>query len=338
MTTTRRTLRYKVLMVVMLVVVVAWCVLWFTAATVVDRHAEKAEKIVRRHGALAECVNRSIRGFPFSLELRCDSGSRVGNHSATLTLDGLVAAALIYQPSRLIVEVRGPVTLSAPNVPSLVADWTLAHASTRLDLAERAMSRFDVEIKEGEISAGARPLASFHELDLNTRRHPTEVDDLDVAVHFDGLAPLPGMEPVDLKVQGILKDGAALLSTGAEPRMKEYAADGMTFDVQSMLLTSGELLVEARGALTLGANGRLNGDLDVAFAGYQSDLPYLDAVSAQASETVSRLLTNVLAFAKTTTVEGRDAKSLAVTIKNGRVSAGIVPLFTIPAIRMPTVY
>ena len=78
--------------------------------------------------------------------------------------------------------------------------------------------------------------------------------------------------------------------------------------------------------------------LDVAFAGYQSDLPYLDAVSAQASETVSRLLTNVLAFAKTTTVEGRDAKSLAVTIKNGRVSAGIVPLFTIPAIRMPTVY
>lgn len=330
MTTPRRTLRYKVLMAATLFVVVAWCVAWFCVATVVDRHTVKAEKMVRRQGALADCANHKVEGFPFRIELRCGSGTRIGTDAATVTMNGLVAAALVYRPTRLLAEVRSPVTIDTAALPELEANWSLAHASTRIDLGERAMSRFDLEIKNGEVAAGTRPLLGFLEMDFNARRHPTQVADLDVALHLTDLVPLGVMEPLELRVQGTLADGAALLSTDPVPTLQQYSADGVAFELEVGQIRSGRLIADASGTLTLSAAGELDGTLDVALAGYDEGLPYLDALPKGAGDTIATLLQNVLAFAPEVTIDGRPAKQLQLTIRNGRVSAGIVPLFRIP--------
>ncbi|MEO1106067.1 MAG: hypothetical protein AAFW98_20430, partial [Pseudomonadota bacterium] len=55
-------------------------------------------------------------------------------------------------------------------------------------------------------------------------------------------------------------------------------------------------------------------------------------VSPEAEETISTLLGNILTFAPTTTIGDREAKKIALTIRDGNVRAGIVPLFKIPPI------
>ncbi|MEO1103017.1 MAG: DUF2125 domain-containing protein, partial [Pseudomonadota bacterium] len=184
-----RTLRYKVMMAGVLCLVIAWSVLWFVAATIVDRHAEKAEHMALTAGAMADCVNRHVGGFPFRIEVRCGPGSRVGTVDAKVQLDGMTAAALIYQPSRVIVEVQGPAVVSTNGLANIVADWDLAHASARLDISDAAMSRLDVEVVDGTVTLGDGAPLSFEELDVNIRRNPTNEADLDLSLRALSVAP-----------------------------------------------------------------------------------------------------------------------------------------------------
>ncbi|MEM0908261.1 MAG: DUF2125 domain-containing protein [Pseudomonadota bacterium] len=330
-----RTLRYKVLMVVVLLVIVAWSVLWFTAAAVVDRHAEKAQHSVRDQGAIAECINRSVTGFPFRIEVRCDHGSRVGGQMATLTIDGLTAAALIYNPSRLIVEARSPVVLSQLGHDDVVARWGLAHASARLDLSDRALDRFDAEIQNGAIEFAPDQPIDFTELDVNARRNPSDQTSMDIAVRLSDVRPLPGALPASLNVRGTLHDGAALLSADPNAALRALARKGLTVTLDSATVESGPMLVSLTGEMTLSANGTMNGALEVALAGYGDELPYLSDLAPSTAETVQTLLGNLLAFAPEKTVGGRTAKTIALTVKDGQVSAGLIPLFKIPPVGLP---
>jgi len=317
-------------MIIVLVVVIAWSVLWFTAATVVDRHAERAEHIALDRGAMAHCLNRSVTGFPFRIEVRCDRGSRIGTGDAMVKVEGLTAAALIYRPRRLIVEAEGPAVIAANGFSTVTADWQLAHASARVDLSEMALERFDIEVRDGEITVGARPPLGFDEVDVNARENPQNARDLDVAVRIDEVLPQPGMDAASLSLRGTLAEGAPLLAGRAGATLGTLLSDGLTLVLDAATFTSGNMLVAAGGTLTLGADGRLNGDVEVAIAGYEDRVPYVAVVAPEAEKTISMLLDNVLSFAPETTVDGRTAKKLSISVRDGRARAGIVPLFTIP--------
>ncbi|MEM6761342.1 MAG: DUF2125 domain-containing protein [Pseudomonadota bacterium] len=328
-----RTLRYKILLVGVLLVVVAWSVLWFTAATVVDRQAEKAQHAAMEAGSLAHCQNRSVTGFPFRIEVRCDRGTRLGNNNAELTLGGFVGAALIYRPSRVIAEVQGPATFSANNMDVVNANWELAHASARLNLGGPMVDRFDLEVLGGDFTAGALQPVRFGDFDLNTRRSPAAPQDLDVAVRLTDLRPMPGTEPATLSIRGTLEDAAPVLAGHADTVFAHFLNQGLTFAIDALTFESGDMQVAAAGTVDLGANGYLNGTVDVAIAGFKDRLPYISIVSPETEATVTTLFKNVLMFAPDTSIGERSAKRLTLTITDGRVSAGIVPLFAIP--RLP---
>jgi len=332
MTKRSRTLRYKVLMIGLLVAVVGWTVFWFMVATVVDRQAEKAEAAARGAGAIAECLDRSVKGFPFRIEVRCASGSRAGNTEASVTVNGLTAAALIYKPSRLIFETQGPATLSARGMPEIAADWDLAHASARIDIPGEALDRFDLEVKEGWVTVGAAPPTPFAELDVNVRRSPAAANALDVAISLANVAAMPGEPPVSLILRGTLSDGAPLLTGDPAATIRALATNGLTFTVDTLALSTEETALAADGTLTLDASGILNGTVDLALAGDGGDLPLMGMVDPEARATISKVLGNVLAFAPPTKIGDKAAKSLPLTVRNSRVSAGIVPLFTIPPV------
>lgn len=333
MTKRSRTLRYKVLMIGLLLAVVAWTVVWFMVATVVDRHAEKAEDAARDAGAIAECLNRSVQGFPFRIEVRCAKGSRIGNREASVTVDGLTAAALIYKPSRLIFETQGPAIVDAPGMPEVAADWDLAHASARVDLDNQALERLDFEVKKGTVVIGGAAPIPFHELDINVRRNPADASDLDVNLHLDKMtAPLVGTMPLSLIVRGTLASGAPLLAGHPEETVHILATEGLTFAIDTATLEMDETILAAGGQLTLGSDGLLSGKIDVALAGVGEELPIISVVAPEAEATIASVLGNVLAFAPSTMIGDRAAKKLSLTVRNGKVSAGIIPLFTIPPV------
>ncbi|MEM0909299.1 MAG: DUF2125 domain-containing protein, partial [Pseudomonadota bacterium] len=167
-----RTRRFKVLMVASLAVLVGWSIAWFIIATYVDRTVERAQLKLADANIDLECAQRKVTGFPFRIELRCAHGSHLTGPTGSARLEGATVAALIYRPSRLLMEMRGPLSVQSPFWNGLEADWSLARASARMDLDDRAMTRFDAEFTDLDIAYGDAPGALIRELDVNLRAHP----------------------------------------------------------------------------------------------------------------------------------------------------------------------
>jgi hypothetical protein len=327
-----KALRFKLLLVFALLVVVAWSVLWFVAATIVDRHVQKAEMTALHAGMTANCLNRSVTGFPFRIEVRCDPGSRAGNRDATVTVGGATVAALVYDPDRVIAEVAGPVEIAADNAPPLRAEWSLAHASARLDFANQALERFDAEVKQARLHVGGRPPLHIGELGAHVRRDPEARSDLGLAVRFSQVEVVEGQPPASFSFRGRLGEGAPLLAGRPRALLDALASGGVPLVIEAATFESGGMEMEATGEVVLGADGRLNGTVDVAIAGQENGVPYISQLAPQAAETVSKVMNNVLAFAPETAIGERPARKLSLVINDSTVRAGIVPLFTLPPV------
>src|ERR1700736_6027471 len=64
-----------VLPVLLLVAGAAWSAFWFFAASQVDVRADAWRAQEAKSGRVYDCAKRSVGGFPFRLEVRCDGAS-----------------------------------------------------------------------------------------------------------------------------------------------------------------------------------------------------------------------------------------------------------------------
>src|SRR5262245_56143523 len=73
----RRSARWRIFVapVMLLVVATAWSAFWFYAASRVDVAADAWRAQEAKSGRLYDCGKRSVAGFPFRLEVRCDDAS-----------------------------------------------------------------------------------------------------------------------------------------------------------------------------------------------------------------------------------------------------------------------
>lgn len=326
--------RFKALMALALAGVVAWSVLWFVAATIVDRQIEKAEIAAGTSGTTIACVHRDISGFPFRIEVRCKDGSHVGNGRDTVTVAGLAVTALVYNPSRVIAEVRGPVTLGGEGGLRFAADWSLAHASARLDLGEGALERFDAEVVDFVLEAVGAGELRMAEVDVNVRRNPQSPDDVDFAASLDRLVPFSGGEPARITLQGRLEGAAGLLKGDAQSVLQRALSGSLPLVIDTVQLDSAGLRVAANGNLTLGRDGKLDGKLDVAVSGHDKGLPYVGQLAPQHEDTINTLITNLLTYAPDTKIGEHDAKKVSLVVNDGVVKAGIVTLYTVPPVKI----
>ena len=61
--------------VLVLIAAIAWSIFWFYAASQVDVQADAWRAQEAKSGRVYDCANRSVAGFPFRLEVRCDGAS-----------------------------------------------------------------------------------------------------------------------------------------------------------------------------------------------------------------------------------------------------------------------
>lgn len=323
--------RFKLLGLGVLMCVVLWSVAWFVAATVIDRQVDRAEIMAMKAGATATCVNRSVTGFPFRIEVRCGDGSRAGSADGIVTVGGLSVVAQVYNPSEIIAEVSGPVGIDNGRVAPIIADWDLAHASVRLDLAGRALSQLTAEIKVATVSFGPA-LVSVGEVDGSIRADPARPGDIDYFVRLADAVPLQGAQPATVSLTGRLEGAASLLGGRSQAVLEKLLASGIRTTIEALTFQCGEMMVAAAGELTLAPDGLLDGTIDVALTGYEAGLPYVNVVAPEREVTLTQILTNLLAYAPDAQVGGRTGKKLRLTVSDGRVSVGFVPLFRIPRI------
>ena len=124
--------RWPILVPVAAVIVLAilWTGLWYYSASRADKTLAGWVQREAAAGRVYSCGTQSIGGFPLGIHAHCADASaeiKTSEPPYAIAAKDIDFVAEVYDPTRLIGDVTGPVTLAAlGQSPSLTADWTRA--------------------------------------------------------------------------------------------------------------------------------------------------------------------------------------------------------------------
>jgi hypothetical protein len=166
-----------VMPVLVLVLAAAWSGFWFYAASHVDEKFDEWRTREAKSGRVYECASRSVAGFPFRMEVRCESpvvtltSQTADQTQLTARLKDILVIAQVYDPTKIIAEFTGPATVSGQGeAPAFVASWTTGRASASgLPTPQRVSLVFDDPAADRLTGTAQSPLLRAKHLELHTR-------------------------------------------------------------------------------------------------------------------------------------------------------------------------
>ena len=279
-----------ILAVLALVVVLAagWCGMWYYAATVAGRTLAGWVAREATAGRIYTCGSQGISGFPFSIKAHCvqaDAALQSMTPPFVVAATDITFTAQVYHPTLLVGEVTGPLTVAAPGQPpGFVATWSQAHMSVSgLPPNPDAVS-ITIEQPHLDRGAGANAPTLFaaDDADLHARiiagaadNHPV----IDAILHFDS-ATAPSVhallgEPLQGNIEVVLSGFNDLSPKPLADRFREMQSAGGTIEIKSLRIERTDAALVGSGTLTVNANGRLDGMLQVSVYGLDSIVPQL---------------------------------------------------------------
>jgi hypothetical protein len=277
--------------VLLLVAAMAWSGFWFFAASQVDVQADAWRAREAKSGRVYDCARRSVAGFPFRLEVRCDDASvalfsqSAGNALMNAKLGQILVVAQVYDPKHLIAEFKGPATVSNGSDPSSFAvNWRLGQASVYgLPAApQRASLVFDDPAIDRLDGGAQTPLARAGHVELHGRLAegtPSDHPVLETALQIAGGSiqnshPLLA-EPFNADIQTRLTGLRNFAPKPWPERFREIQAAGGHAEIVQSRIQQGDLVAVATGTLSLTANGNIDGELQMTVAGIEKVIPAL---------------------------------------------------------------
>ena len=282
--------------VLLLIAAAAWSAFWFYAASLVDVSADAWRAQEARSGRVYDCARRSVAGFPFRLEVRCDGASvslesqtagQAGATQAPITakLSEILVVAQVYDPKLLIAEFTAPATLSdRGGSPSMSVNWSKARSSVvgLPDVPQRASLVFDdpeIDRINGSMLA---PLAQAKHIELHGRLAEGSAPDhpvIETVARIEGgsvqeVHPLLA-QPFDADVRTMLSGLRDFSPKPWPERFRELQAAGGHVEIVQSRIAQGDVVAVAAGTLGLSAQGRLDGELQMTVAGIEKVIPAL---------------------------------------------------------------
>jgi len=363
----RRNRRYVILLILFAALFGGWSWLWFFASGKAEATIEGWRAREAKAGRIYTCGSQSIGGYPFRIEVNCDAAAalfRSNQPPVEIKSRGILIAAQIYQPTLLISEFHGPLTIADPGqAPNIIVNWKLAQSSVRGTPAapERVSLVFD-KLAVDRMSGGSQQayLRAKHIeihgriIDGSAANHPV----IEVALQLDQTSA-PGLHPaaetpIDAHIVGVLRGLTDFAPKPWSTRFRELQAAGGNIEISQARIKQGETIAVGSGNLALSRNGRLDGQLRVTVAGVEAFLNSIGA-QVQASPTVDKLsgaldrlvpgLGNVARqqaganvslglnlLGEQTTLEGKRAVTLPLRFEDGTVFLGPIRIGNAPAL------
>ena len=280
--------------VLLLIAAAAWSAFWFYSASKVDETADAWRAREARSGRVYDCARRSVAGYPFRLEVRCD-GATVSLSSQTAgaanqapitaKLGEILVVAQVYDPKLLIAEFKAPATISDNGqLPSMVANWRTARSSVvgLPGVPQRISLVFDDPALDRVNGSQQTPLARAGHIELHARfaegsaaDHPVIETVLQIkGGSVQGVHPLLA-EPFDADVRTLLSGLKDFSPKPWPQRFRELQAAGGHVQIVQSRIQQGDLVAVASGTLGLSVEGRLDGDLQMTVAGLEKVIPAL---------------------------------------------------------------
>jgi hypothetical protein len=287
--------RLFLLPVLLLFAAAAWSAFWFFAASQAEVAADAWRAQEAKSGRVYDCAHRSVAGFPFRLELRCD-GASVSLQSQTAgqiatqapitgKLGEILVVAQVYDPKLLIAEFTGPATLSDDGgSPSMSVNWSKGRSSVvgLPQVPSRASIVFDNPEVDRVNGPTLAPLARAKHIELHGRLAEQSTPDRPVietvlkieAGSLQQIHPLLA-QPLDADVRAMLSGLNDLSPKPWPQRLRELQGAGGHIEIAQSRIAQGDVVAVAAGTLALTANGRLDGELQMTVAGLEKIIPAL---------------------------------------------------------------
>src|ERR1700738_4846311 len=284
--------RLFIMPVLLLIAAAAWSAFWFFAASEVEVRADAWRAQEAKSGRVYDCARRSVAGFPFRLEVRCDGASvslvsQTAVQAATQTpitakLGEILVVAQIYDPKLLIAEFTAPATISGSGQQaSMLVNWSKARSSVvgLPAIPQRASIVFDDPAID---RVNGSPLARAKHVELHGRLaegSPSDRPAIETVLQIaqgsvQELHPLLAA-PFDADVRTTLSGLKDFSPKPWPERFREIQAAGGHVEIVQSRIQQGDLIAVAAGTLGLSASGRLDGELQMTVAGIEKVIPAL---------------------------------------------------------------
>jgi hypothetical protein len=283
--------RLFILPALLLIAAAVWSGFWFYAASQVGVRADAWRAQEAKSGRNYDCAKRSVAGFPFRLEIRCEGASvalvsqTASNIPFTAKLGEILVVAQIYDPQRVIAEFAAPASIAIPEQSPLRVDWSKARASVvgLPAVPQRGSIAFDdVAIDRINSNSLQVPVARAKHAELHGRLaegSPTDRPVIDVVLQLgegsvQGVHPVMA-EPFNADVRAKLTGLKDFAPKPWPERFREIAASGGKVEIVQSRIQQAELISVAAGTLALNANGNLDGELQMTVTGLERIVPAL---------------------------------------------------------------
>jgi hypothetical protein len=287
--------RLFIMPVLLLVAAAAWSAFWVYSASKVDETADAWRAREARSGRVYDCARRSVGGYPFRLEVRCDgvnvsltaqtAGQNPAQPPIIARLAEILVVAQVYDPKLLIAEFTAPATISDRNGgPSMIANWRTARSSIvgLPGVPQRVSLAFDdpaIDRVSGSMQAA---LARAKHVELHGRiadGSPADHQVLESVLQIEGgslqdVHPLLA-QPFDADVRAKLSGLKDFAPKPWPQRFREIQAAGGHVEIVQSRIAQGDVIAVAVGTLGLSAEGRLDGELQMTVAGLEKVIPAL---------------------------------------------------------------
>jgi hypothetical protein len=365
----RRNLRYLALLILVAVLFGGWSWFWSYASDQAQVNLDGWRAREAKSGRLYACGSQTIGGYPFRFEVNCEQASATVQSSqppVELKAGGMLVAVQVYDPTLLISEIHGPLTVADPGqAPKIVMNWKLFQASVRGTPAapERISVVLDRPAVDRMTGASQQNLLRAARIEIHGRIAAGSVISnpvIEMVLRLNR-ASTPNLhpaavEPVDADITAVLRGLKDFAPKPWPVRLRELQAAGGGFEITQARVQQGETIAVGSGTLSLNTSGRLEGQLRVTVAGVEAFLnsigalqtvqtsPKMDKIAGaldrlapglgdvarqQASNTISLGL-NLMG--EQTTLEGKRAITVPLRFDDGAVFLGPVPIGNTPAL------
>jgi hypothetical protein len=287
--------RLFIMPILLVVAALGWSAFWFYSASQVDIASDAWRAREAKSGRVYDCAKRSVAGFPFRLEVRCDgvsvslssqtAGQAATQAPVTAKLGEILVVAQVYDPKLLIAEFTAPATIyDRGQQPSMTVNWRTARSSVvgLPGVPQRASIVFDDPSIDRINAAVQAPLARAKHIELHGRLAEGSALDRPVIEtvlkiergSVQELHPLLA-EPFDADARTMLSGLKDFSPKPWPQRFREIQAAGGHVEIVQSRIQQGDLVAVAAGTLGLSAQGRLDGELQMTVAGIEKVIPAL---------------------------------------------------------------
>jgi hypothetical protein len=290
----RRRSRWRIFAapVLVLILAIAWSAFWFYASSQVWVQADAWRAQEAKAGRVYDCGKRSVAGYPFRLEIRCEDASvtlisQTANPQTSFTarLGEILVVAQVYDPKLVIAEFKAPATLAERGAqPQLAVNWRTGRASVvgLPAVPQRASLVFDdlaIDRVNGSVQV---PLGRANHVELHGRlAEGSSVENpvIETALQING-GSLQDVHPVlatpfDADIRAKISGLKDFTPKPWPERFREIQAAGGHVEIVQSRIQQGEMIAVSAGTLSLNANGRIEGELQMTVTGLERVIPAL---------------------------------------------------------------